>query len=1125
VSTLPITAAPPQAEALQAPEAPFWLARSSKTIFFLLLVLTVAGVYAALQVPISVFPDTNFPRVVIGIDNGVMPVEQMQVTITKPIEDAINSVPGLKTVRSTTSRGSAEISLFFDWNVDMYRTLQLADAALSKVSQTLPPTARLTTNRLTFATFPILGYALTADDRGKDTVPQTRLWEIATYDLKPPLNRVDGVSTVVVQGGEVPEFHVVPNLARMQTAGVTLLDLVNSIQASNIIDSPGLYEANHQLILGLIGAQAHSARELADLVVKTGTSGIAIRVGDVATVAPATMPVYTRVTANGRPAVLLNIARQPASNTVSVADAITAELTQLRSKLPSGVRLEPFYDQSELVRESISSVRDAILIGLAIACVILFLFLQDWTSSLIAGLVIPVTVAITILFLWTIGQSFNLMTLGGLAAAIGLVIDDAIVVVENIVVHRDAGQTRIEAVRKALHEITIPLLGSTITPVVVFLPLIAVTGVTGSFFRALAVTMTAALLTSLLLALTFTPSLALTLLRPAKPAADKPSDSARHLNLHPTEAGTDAGREAVAPSSRSPIALRWASRRGATAPAQVNPASPEPASAAANLPEHENGPIMRRILHAHERLLTFALARPLILALACLVLIVAAFFSYRALGSDLLPAMDEGAFILDYLTPAGTSLAETNRILEHVEQILHNTPEVLITSRRTGLQMGLAAVTEANYGDFTVRLKTKRSRSIDEIMADVRGQIKEREPALDVEFTQVLQDMIGDLSNSPEPIQIKLFSNDTDLLHQLGPRVQAAIAKIPGVVDTQNGVDNTVSGPATNFQIDPIVAGRLGFTPTEVAEDATAILDGLPTNDPLILNGRPYTIRVRLPEANRASLDAMENTVFNSGTGRTATLGSMAQVTELPPQNEIRRENLQQVILVSGRLEGSDLGGAMASVQRTVAGLHLPSSVRVEYGGTYQEQQKSFADLARVLLLALALVFGVLLTEFRNFSAPVAILTSSILSISGVVLALLVTGTNFNVASFMGLIMVIGIVAKNGILLLDADEKAQHAGIPPREAMLHAAQRRLRPIVMTAIAAIGGMLPLAFALGAGSQMLQPLAIAVIGGLLVSIVLSLIVTPALYFWLTRNHHPHPSDASAPGASSSAQPHRA
>jgi CzcA family heavy metal efflux pump len=1036
------------------PEEPrFWLLRFRSTIFFFLIVLTIAGIYLATQIPISVFPETNFPRVVIGLDNGVMPVEQMEVTITKPVEDAVNVVPGLVTVRSTTSRGSAEVSLFFTWGVDMYQTLQLVDAALSKVQQTLPPTVKITTNKLTFATFPILGYSLTSN-----TMSQTALWEMATYELKPPLNRTLGVSMVTVQGGKIPEYHIVPDMARLQASGVTVLDLANGVNASNIIDSPGLYEANHQLILGLIGAQVHDAHELSQLVVKTTPNGAPVHVSDVATVEKAVMPVYTVVTANGQQAVLLNITRQPDSNTVAVADAVSKEVAQLRTKLPPGVKLEPYYDQSELVRESIGSVRDAILIGLVLACVILFLFLRDWSSSLIAGLVIPVTVAVTFVFLKVIGQSFNLMTLGGLAAAIGLVIDDAIVVVENIVLHRDSGETRVQAVRKALAEVTRPLVGSTITPVVVFLPLIAVTGVTGSFFRALAVTMTAALLTSLLLALTWTPALGLTLLRNGAEQSDVSSadpsvDEAHHDEAHHAEPGR----------------------------------------------------VLGRVLHWHERALGWSLGRPLMLGLLCVLLVAGTWFGYKQLGSDLLPAMDEGGFVLDYIMPAGSSLSETDRVLAHVDQILRDTPEVETTSRRTGLQMGLAAVTEANTGDITVKLKNKRDRGIDEVMADVHEQIQKSEPALNVEFIQTLQDMIGDLSNAPEPIYVKLYSIDAQLLQKLGPQVGDAIGKIPGVTEVQNGIDNTISGPATNFQVNSTVADRLGFTPTEVAEDATSILDGVAATVPLIANARPYTIRIRMPDDTRTSLDAIQNTVFNSATGKLASLGSLATIQQLPPQNEIRRENLQQLVVVTARLEGSDLGTAVKKVQQVVAQMHLPSSVRVEYGGTYQEQQQSFNELLRVLLLALALVFGVLLAEFRNFAAPVAILTSSVLSISGVVFALLITGTDFNVASFMGLIMIIGIVAKNGILLLDADEKYRAEGVAPREAMVHAAQRRLRPIVMTAMAAICGMLPLAFALGSGSQMLQPLAIAVIGGLLISIALSLIVTPVTYYLLTRSRH--------------------
>ncbi|HEV2173947.1 MAG TPA: efflux RND transporter permease subunit, partial [Nitrospira sp.] len=820
---------------------------------------------------ISVFPETDFPRVVIAVDSGVTPIEQMQVTITKPIEDSVNAVPGLVSVRSITSRGQAEVSLFFDWDENMVTELQLVDAALSTVRQSLPAGVTVKTRRLTFASFPIIGYSLTSD-----TVPQTQLWELATYDLKPPLNRVAGVSTVLVQGGKVPEFHVVPRLAEMQTAGVTVPDLVNAIQASNVIDSPGLYQANHQLILGLVGAQVHDAEGLRQLIVKTTSTGAPVRVADVASVESGTLPIYTTVTANGKNAVLLTITRQPSSNTVAVADAIAQQVTELRKKLPPGVKLELFYDQSQLVRDAISSVRDAIFIGLILACIILFLFLRDWSSSLVAGLVIPVTIAVTVLVLWVVDQSFNLMTLGGLAAAIGLVIDDAIVVVENVVMHRDSGETRIEAVRKALKEITSPLIGSTITPVVVFLPLVGMSGVTGSFFRALAVTMTAALLTSLLLALTWTPGLSMVLLRD----------------------------------------------RGATEDHKT----------------HQAGRLLTRILELHKRVLNFALAKPIWIGAACAVLVIGSIGGYLLLGTDQLPEMDEGGFILDYIMPAGSSLAETDRVLEHVERILHSTPEVEVTSRRTGLEMGYAAVTESNRGDFTVKLKKKRSRAIEDIIADVRGKINTSEPELDIEIVQVLQDVINDLSNSPEPIQIKMFSDNPAVLDQIGPRVGAAISKIEGVADVRNGIENTISGPATNFQVDPTVAGRLGFTPEEVSEDATSILDGIATTDPLIANGRPYTVRVRLAPETRTSLESIQDTVFNSASGHTATLGSLASIQQLPPQNEIRRENLQRLVVVTAELERTDLGSAMKQVQNTVAALHLPASVRVVYGGTYEEQ-------------------------------------------------------------------------------------------------------------------------------------------------------------------------------------------
>jgi CzcA family heavy metal efflux pump len=1030
-----------------------WFHRLSSPILFLIVTIALVGAYLAFTIPVSVFPETNFPRIVVGIDNGVMPIDQMLVTITRPVEEAVNSVPGLQKVYSVTSRGSAEVDLFFDWNSDMVLTLQRVDAVVARLQSELPSTVKVDTHRLTFAVFPIIGYSLTSD-----TVSPDKLWEIATYNFKPRVNRLDGVASVVVQGGRVPEFQVMPDPARLLASGVTVTDIMDAIRRTNLIDSPGLFDHDHQLVLGLVSGQVTSAEQIAQIVVKNSPAGVPVRLGDIAKVGPSVAPVYTMVTADGKPAVLLNVSRQPDSNTLDVANEVHEQVAELTPSLPPGVHLEPFYDQSTIVHDSIASVRDAVLLGLLLSSIILVLFLRDWGTSLVAGLVIPATLLITFIVLKYTGQSFNLMTLGGLAAAVGLVIDDAIVVLENIVLHRDAGQSRFQAIKSALSEITAPLVGSTITPIVVFLPLISITGVTGSFFRALAITMTVSLLSSLLLALTWTPTLSQYFVR----RKDAPGAPASSSAQDPTAAALLAAEES-----------------------------------------HASG-IFGRVVDFYVRVMQAVLRRPWILVVSSVAIVLLSGLCYNFLGTDLLPEMDEGGFILDYYTPPGSSLAESDRILQHIEKIVRSVPEVENTSRRTGLQLGLAAVTEANRGDFTVKLKRDRKRDIEEIISEVRSRIEGSEPAVKVEFIQVLQDMIGDLTSQPEPAVIKLFSEDPKLLADTAPRVADAIGKVHGVVDVLNGIENTISGPAVTFQVNPTVAARAGFTPEEVALDASAILEGEPATTPVILNDRAYTIRVRFPDQARASLESMSNTLVASSTGRTATLGSLATPVTDPGQTEIRRENLQRLLEVTGRFEGVDLGTGMAGVQKAVAALHLPSSIRIEYGGTYQEQQKSFHDLLMVLFLALVLLFAVLLFEFRSFSAPAAILASALLSTFGGFLALLATNTTFNVASFMGMIMVIGIVAKNGILLLDAEHRFRDLGFSAKDAMIHAGRRRLRPIVMTALATIAGMLPLAFAIGAGSQMLQPLAISVVGGILSSMVLSLVFTPAIQYYLRPRH---------------------
>ncbi|HKQ85417.1 MAG TPA: efflux RND transporter permease subunit, partial [Candidatus Acidoferrales bacterium] len=679
----------------------YWFARHSKSIIFLVIALAAVGIYEALSIPIAVFPNTQFPRVIIAVDNGVMPIGQMEVTITRPIEEAVNVVPGLTDIRSITSRGSAEIDLFFNWGVDMTQTLLQTEAAIARVQGSLPSTVQIEARRMDFASVaPIIGYSLTSD-----SLSQTQLWEMATYEMKPRLNTLSGVANVLVQGGQVPVFQVTPNPALMQRAKVTLQDILDAVNRTNLIDSPGLFAQNHQLFLGLVTAQVQTPQQIGEIVVRDA-NGVPVQIRDVGAVSSATAPNYTIVTANSKPSVLLSINRQPGSNTVRVADEVHAEIQKLQSTLPRGVQLNVFYDQSDVINASISSVRDAILIGIFLTAFIIWLFLRDLGTAVLAGVVVPVTICVTFVGMKLLGQSFNMMTLGGLAAAGGLVIDDAIVMVENIVLHRDGGEPPLEATSRALKELTIPLIGSTLTPIVVFLPLISITGVTGTFFSALAIAMSIALLTSLVLALGWTTNLGTYLIH--------------HKDGNDTVAGAeDSTGSAERTNGEGEYDLQEEVRRMIAAEEKSL-----------------KGGFFGRVVDAYARWIRFALEHPAWLALFCAVLIVVSFFCYRGLGTDLLPAMDEGGFILDYVMPPGSSLQETNLAIEHVVSIIRSTPEVESVSRRTGLQLGLSAVTEPNTGDISVKLKSKRSRGIDEIIGEIRAKVNQSEPELDAEFVQ-----------------------------------------------------------------------------------------------------------------------------------------------------------------------------------------------------------------------------------------------------------------------------------------------------------------------------------------------------------------------------------------------------
>ncbi|MEZ5425774.1 MAG: efflux RND transporter permease subunit [Pyrinomonadaceae bacterium] len=1013
------------------------ISKQKRAVIIIVILLCGAGIFSALQLPSALFPQTDFPRIVVIIDNGVVPADQMLVSVTRPIEEAMNGIPGIVRIKSTTARGSCDINLFFDWKVDVQQTLQLVQARLSQVS--LPPTASIRrVDRLTFAVFPVAGYSLTSN---KSDLAKLR--EIASYNVKPRLARLPGVADVAVAGGDVREFHVLVDEEKLNSHGVSLQQVSDAVKNSNFLASPGLIEENHRLELALVSGRATKPEDLNSIVVAT-VREFPVKVSDVATVETSTEPNYTIVTADGMRAVLVNILRQPDANTVSVTDEVKTELESIKRTLPKDVKIAPFYDQSILVKNSMNSVRDAILIGLILSVVILYAFLKNWGTTFVAILVIPVTVLTTFLAMYLVGLSFDLMTLGGVAAAIGLVIDDAIVVVENIYTHLLLGQSRSEALHSAISEITVPIIGSTVTPVVVFLPLAILTGVTGAFFRSLALTMTVALLTSLALALTFTPVLAENFIR---------------LKKH--------HKEEIRPTEKS-----------------LQTAEVE-----------ENGFVMRFIIARYEEVLRLALRNKLVVLALAVAVLAGSYVLFSSLGSEFLPAFDEGAFVLDYIAPPGTSLEETDRILRQIEDLLKETPEVESYSRRTGLQLGLS-ITEPNTGDFLVKLKRNRSRSTEEVTDELREKVEASQPALEVEFVGILSDLIGDLTSSPAPVEIKIFSEDKAALHKSAAEIEESIKKVPGVVDTNSGV--IISGAAITFKVKPEEAARFGVTPNDIANTIAIAMTGDATSS-ILEQDRLISVRVLLPDQIRASLDKLKALPIRSSSGQLFRLEQVADVLYDEGQTEIERDGLRQSVAVTARITGSDLGTTIEKIKTQLAkDVKLPAGMTLEYGGLYQEQQASFRELAFALILAIALVFLVLLIEFRSFSHPIAIVSGAILALVGVFLGLFLTSSTLNVVSLMGMIMVVGIVAKNGILMLDAVEEHLADGDSLQEAIILSGKRRIRPVLMTSLAAILGMLPLALAIGSGAELLQPLAIAVISGLIFALFLSLIVTPTVYF---------------------------
>lgn len=1043
--------------------------RHHKATYLVVALACVAGIYSVFQLPSSIYPEVEFPRIIIVAEGGQLEPRNMVTAVARPLENAVSELQGLQIARVTTRavRGSAEVSVQFAPSTDMQLALQLVQAKVAEVQPELPVGLDITAERLTPSVFPIVSYNVTG-------APPAVLRDLATYTIRPRLARLEGVAQVRVEGGDVREIEVVVAPERVASNHLSINQIEESIAQTSAVSSVGRVSRDYQQYNVLATGEALSIDDIKRIVVATpsstnakpedgGADRVAIRVGDVAEVRYGAEDRTSIFTGGGAPAAIVSITRQIGGNTVRIADEVEGVVTELRAQMPRGVKVERVYNQATLVRESIANVRDAIIIGGLLAVVVLLAFLGHVRITLIAATTIPLTVVITFFFMRLFGQTFNLMSLGGIAVAIGLVIDDAVVVVENIERHlrRRTVENRRDAIYGSVGELMAAVVGSTITTVVVFLPLVLLEGVTGQFFSALSVALTVAVLVSLVLALTLIPLLADRFLPHTE--ADRA----------PAQAESDDAR--IEPEDAA----------GAVA-------EPVGASAGGRLFAR-----IQRALGGVERAYTAALdwvfAHRGTAVLATLGVVLVGALVYTRLETGFLPEMDEGGFVLDYRLKPGTSLAETNNVVSQIEKILKATPEVAAFSRRTGSQLGFFA-TDPNEGDILVRLKDDRARDSEEIIDDLRAQIEGRFPQANPEFVKLLEDVINDLAGEPRPVEIKLFGNDLPTLQKTAAELGARVEKIPGVVELYDGVSE--GSPELVARIDAVRAGRAGLTVQSISEQLNEALTGKRVTQ--VREGDRLTgVRVRLPDETRFDFARISNVPITTPAGVTQPLAAFADIEREAGQSELVRQDQRQMIAVTAGLTGRGLGSAISDVRGALAKTRLPPGVSYELGGQYESQQTAFRGLLMVFALALALVFVVLVVQFRSYTEPLAILFAAPVSLVGAMVALWATRTPLNISSFMGMIMLIGLVVKNGIILLDyRDKLLEERQLPMRDALREAGRVRLRPILMTTLCTIFGLLPLAVGLGAGAELQRPLAVAVIGGLLLSTFVTLLVVPTL-----------------------------
>jgi len=991
----------------------------------IVVIILLGGAFAYSKMQTALFPEITFPKIKIIADAGQQPVKKMMITVTRQLETAIKQVPDLQTIRSTTSRGSCEISAFLNWNADVDLSLQRIESKINEIRGDLPAGVKITAERMNPSILPVIGYSLESNKR---SAIEMKL--LAMYTIKPFLSQVEGVSEVRVIGGKTKEYWIQLNQQKMNALSLTADKVNTALSQTNFIQSNGYLSDYRQMYLTVTDASVNSKEQLENIIVSNDGKRIVL-LKDIADVQIQDAKEYIKINANGKENILLAIIKQPNANLVDLSAKMDAKLKALEKTLPKDVSVHLYYKQADFVSDAVKSVTDSLWIGLALAIFVAILFLRSLKASTVILITIPVTLLLTIICLLVTGQTLNIMTLGAIAAAIGLIIDDAIVVVEQIhrthEEHPDEGSRTL--VQKAIHYLFPAMVGSSLSTIVIFLPFVLMSGVAGAYFKVLTNTMIITLVCSFFVTWLVLPVVYLWLSKDKKRSAQK-------------EKSHDVKKQ------------KWVG---------------------------------------------FFIHKPVISIIIVAGLITAVVLILPQLETGFLPEMDEGSIVLDYTSPPGTSLEETDRMLREVEKIIVKVPEVQAYSRRTGTQMGFF-ITEPNTGDYLIQLKKDRNRTTDEVTADIRQQIESTQPALRVDFGQVIADMLGDLMESVQPVEVKIFGTDLNKLHALSQQVGSIIEQVKGTADVFNGI--TIAGPSINVIPDYTILAQYGISPASLQFQLQTALEGNVAGN-VYDKDQLTAIRLVYPGNKTLTVDDIKKIPISLPNGQVKEAGILAGIELIPGEAEIQRQDMQSMGVITARLDNRDLGSVMKEIQQKVrANVSLPQGYSIVYGGAYADQQQSFSELLIILVASALLVFGVILFLFRDFGIAFIVLGIAVLGISGSYIAMYLTHTVLNVGSYTGLIMIVGIIGENAIFTVLQFNESFALTNNVDDAAVYSISTRLRPKLMTALGAIIALMPIALGIGTGAQLHQPLAIAVIGGFIAALPLLLIVLPSMLRLLYR-----------------------